>query len=117
MLDKRLQAASIILSKHIVVTPIFNELEQMTMKSVRFTKFSYDIGTEADPAITVQMSGVAIGYRSVALQSDLFSQDKNFIDPIFSNLTLDSTGNVDFDLQFSVDPSFVNYKQNLLTQS
>ena len=65
------------------------------------------------------MSGQAIGYRSIALQSDLFTtrdEGKNFIDPVFSNLTLDAKGNVLFDLEFSVDPSFVDYKQMLSTE-
>ena len=49
----------------------------------------------------------------LALQSDLFTQNKNLIDPVFSNLALDDRGNVVFDLEFSVDPSFVDYKQVL----
>ncbi|MFA5932305.1 MAG: hypothetical protein WC793_02920 [Candidatus Paceibacterota bacterium] len=115
--DKRLHASSEILAKHITVTPIFNALEQITMKSVRFTKFSYDLGTEDKPSISIKMSGVAIGYRSIALQSDLFAKNKNLIDPVFSNLVLDNSGNVIFDLDFSVDPAFVNYKQTLMTQN
>ena len=47
-------------------------------------------------------------------QSDLFTQSKYFIDPVFSNLSLDNSGNVIFDLEFTVDPSFVNYKNMLL---
>jgi hypothetical protein len=117
VLDKRLKASSEILSKHITMTPIFGALEQITMKSVRFTKFSYDLGADDKAAISIQMSGIAIGYRSIALQSDLFAENKNLIDPIFSNLVLDNSGNVTFDLEFSVDPSFVNYKQTLMTQS
>jgi hypothetical protein len=117
VLDKRLRAASEILSNHIAITPIFNVLEQLTMKTVRFTKFSYGLGTDPSVPVDIKMSGQAIGYRSVALQSDLLATNKNLIDPIFSNLTLDSSGNVLFDLEFSVDPSFVNYKQTLLTQS
>jgi len=117
VLDKRLKASSEILAKHITIIPIFKALEQLTMKSVRFTEFSYDVGTDDKTTINVKMSGVAIGYRSIALQSDLFAKNKNLIDPIFSNLTLDNSGNVIFDLEFSVDPSFVNYKQTLMTQS
>jgi hypothetical protein len=115
--DKRLRASSEILAKHFTIIPIFNALEQITMKSVRFTKFSYDLGTEESSSINIKMSGIAIGYRSVALQSDLFAKNKNLIDPVFSNLTLDNSGNVIFDLDFSVDPAFVNYKQTLMTQS
>ena len=118
--DKRLISSSEILSKHITIIPIFNALEQLTMKSVRFTNFSYSLGegkNDADEKIDVKMSGIAIGYRSIALQSDLFAKNKNLIDPIFSNLTLDNSGNVIFDLEFSVNPSFVNYKQTLMTKS
>lgn len=117
LLDRRLKASNEILSKHIVVTPIFQALQAITMKTVRYTKFTYELGTDKDPKVTVQMSGIAVGYESVALQSDLFTKNKNIIDPVFSNLTLDDKGNVLFDLQFSVDPSFVNYKQMIMSQS
>lgn len=113
VLDRRLKASSEILSGHIAVSPIFSALEAITMKTVRYTKFSYDIGTEKDPRVSVNMNGLAVGYRSIALQSDLFTKNKNLIDPVFSNLSLDDKGNVLFDLDFSIDPSFVDYKQML----
>ncbi|MSU44710.1 hypothetical protein EXS45_00805 [Candidatus Nomurabacteria bacterium] len=112
--DKRLRASSEILSKHIAITPIFAALSAITMKTVRYTQFGYGIG--ADGKVSVKMTGLAVGYRSIALQSDLFStrdEGKNFIDPIFSNLTLDDKGNVMFSLEFSVDPTFVDYKTTL----
>jgi hypothetical protein len=115
--DKRLISSSEILSKHITIIPIFNTLEQLTMKSVRFINFSYSLRNDDKITINVKMSGIAIGYRSIALQSDLFAKNKNLIDPIFSNLALDNSGNVLFDLNFSVDPSFVNYKQALMVKS
>ncbi len=115
VLDKRLRASSEILSKHMAVTPIFQALSAITMKTVRFTKFSYSLATDKTAKIIVQMSGLAVGYRSIALQSDLFAKNKNLINPVFSNLTLDDKGNVLFDLEFSVDPGFVNYKQTLQT--
>lgn len=117
VLDKRLRASNEILSKHIVITPVFDALGKITLKTVRYTKFSYDIGADKGATIDVKISGQAIGYRSVALQADLFTKNKNLIDPVFSNLTLDNSGNVLFDLEFSVDPSFVNYKQALLAES
>jgi len=117
VLDKRLKASSEILSGHTTIIPIFNALEQLTMKSVRFTKFSYGLETDDKSTISVKMSGVAIGYRSIALQSDLFAKNKNLINPVFSNLVLDNSGNVVFDLDFSVNQSFLNYKQTLMIQS
>jgi hypothetical protein len=117
VLDKRLRASTEILDNHISVTPIFTELASVTMHTVRFTKFSYDLGTDQSANIDIHMSGIAIGYRSLALQSDLLAQDKNFINPVFSNLTLDNSGNVIFDLTFSVPSSFLNYKQTLQPQN
>ncbi len=115
VLDRRLNAANEILSKHIAVTPIFQALQEMTMKSVRFTKFSYSFGESDQSRINVKMSGVTLGYSFLALQSDLFAENKNFIDPVFSNLFLNENGNVAFELDFSVNPSFVDYKVQLLT--
>ncbi len=117
ILDKRLRAGSEILGKHIAVSPIFTALQLITMKTVQYTRFGYEFDGAPGGKILVKMSGLAIGYRSVALQSDLLAKNKNFIDPVFSNLSLDAKGNVLFDLQFSVDPRFVDYKQMLLTQN
>ena len=117
ILDKRLIASSEILSQHIAISPIFQALEALTMKTVRYTKFSYQLGDSKDAKVMVKTSGIAVGYKSVALQSDLFTKNKNLIDPVFSNLSLDNSGNVVFDLEFSVDPSLVNYKTMLLTES
>jgi len=117
VLDKRLRASNEILSKHMAITPVFEALEKITLKTVRYTKFSYDLASDNGSTVDIKMSGQAIGYRSVALQADLFTKNKNLIDPVFSNLTLDNSGNVLFDLEFSVEPSFINYKQTLLADS
>jgi hypothetical protein len=117
ILDKRINAANQILSKHIAITPIFEALQATTMKSVRFTKFTYTVGEEKNPQINVKMTGITSSYTFLALQSDLFGKNKNFIDPVFSNLTLNEAGNVVFDLDFSVDPSFVDYKTVVLTNN
>ena len=120
VLDKRLQSATKILDQHVAVTPVFQNLSALTMKTVRFTKFSYTLGNDKDTKVKIKMSGIAVGYRSVALQADLFAnkdEGKHFINPIFSNLTLDDKGNVLFDLDFSVDQNFVNYKQTVQTTS
>src|SRR3989344_3827278 len=80
VLDKRLRASTEILGKHIVATPVFQALSAITMKTVRYTDFSYSFEDQssavntntmlADPRVLIKMSGVAVGYRSIALQSD-----------------------------------------------
>jgi hypothetical protein len=113
VLDERLQASNEILSNHTAISPIFKALQSITMKTIGYTKFSYSFDDSKNKKIIVKMNGTAVGYRSIALQSDLFSKNKYFIDPVFSNLLLDDKGNVLFDLEFSVDPNFVDYKKTL----
>ena len=117
VLDKRLKAATEVLDNHVTISPIFKTLEGVTQRTVRYTKFNYNLDTEKGTKVSVKLSGMATGYRAIALQSDLFAKEKQFIDPVFSNLSLNNNGNVLFDLEFSVDPSFVDYKQTLETQS
>lgn len=111
LFDRRLQVASTVLNRHIAVSPIFEALSKITMKSVRFTKFSYELGSEKDPRIKVKLTGTTKLYVDVALQADLFTQEKNFIDPVFSNMVPNEKGDILFDLEFFVDPSFVDYKE------
>lgn len=111
ILNKRLSAANKIIDSHISISPIFEVLQSITMKSIRYTKFTYEFSEKQE--IIVKMSGQAESYRSIALQSDLFSANKNLIEPVFSNLTLDDKGSVLFDLEFKIDPILVNYKQKL----
>ena len=117
-MDRRINAATEVLSNHIVVSPIFATLQQTTLKSVQYTKFGYTI-TGSGPAaeVDIQMSGIAASYTAVALESDALTQNKYMKDPIFSNLTLDDKGNVLFDLTFSVDPTFVLYGEALARAS
>ena len=116
-LGKRLTSANTILSNHIEVSPVFKVLQDLTLKSIRYTKFSYSIGDKNQ--INISMSGQSVGYsantgyKAIALQSDIFATSKDMIDPVFSNLSLNDKGDVLFDLQFSVNSSFVNYKNNL----
>ncbi len=112
-LDTRLRAASTVLSKHVTISPIFELLQKVTMQTVRYTDFNYTID-DLNSKVTVKMKGQAVDYRSVALQSDIFTENKELIDPVFSNLVLDDKkGLVSFDLEFSLNSSFVNYKQAL----
>ena len=113
-LDRRITDANLLLTNHVAVSPIFEALEVNTLKSVQFTKFSYL--TPADPTapITVNMSGMAKDYASIALQSDQLATNVNIHNSIFSNLALDPvTGDVSFDLTFTVDPDLVRFVSHL----
>lgn len=109
VLEKRINASQEILTNHIAVSPIFRSLQDLTLKSIRFTKFNYNLAK--DGSIEVKMSGLSPNYNyiTLALQSDVLAKNKYINNPVFSNLNLDEKGNVTFDLAFSVDSSFVRY--------
>ena len=113
VLDKRMRAAGEILENHIAVSPIFTLLGDITLPTVRYSDFSYEFNKENSNLVDVEINGEAKGYNFIALQADLFGDNKFIKNPIFSEFTLDQLGNVDFKLTFSVDKSLVLYESFL----
>lgn len=110
----RTNTADALLGKHLAPSIFFTVLEDLTVKSIRFSKFTYsfDGGT---PEATV--SGTARNYSSVALQSDIFSKSPYIKNPVFSNLNLDKSGNVTFDVTVELDPALIVYKETTARSS
>jgi hypothetical protein len=108
--DKRIIATRGLLSRHTALTPFFDFLETATLKSVRFTEFSFD---RTDKGIEVILKGQARGYSDIALQSDAFNKSKIFTNPVFSDLELDPKGNVTFSFHAFLDPAAVTYKRRI----
>lgn len=106
--NARFESAKSLIASHTLLSSFFNLLESLTLKSVRFTNFSYDI-SEARK-VSVSMRGSATSFSTVALQAKVFSEDSNFINPQFSNLDLDKDGNVTFTFKSDIDQKLVSYK-------
>jgi hypothetical protein len=112
-LDRKLTASSKILENHITASPVFELLSTLTLKQIRYSEFSFTVDENNVSNARVLLSGKADGYRTIALQADLFSSNRNIIDPIFSNLVLDEKGQVLFDLAFEVPIDSILYENNL----
>lgn len=113
-LGRRISDTNQILSSHIIVSPIFEALQLNTLKSLQFNHFSYTVPTDPTGKISVEMTGVARDYTSIALESDQLAKNKDIQNPLFSGLALDAkTGNVTFSLNFTVTPEFVNFANHL----
>jgi len=114
-LDKRLNSADELLDGHIIMAPIFAALQEMTLKTIRFTKFSYEVSAATGTAKTmsIRMSGAAKTYNALAVQADILGKNKYFRDPVFSNLSLDEKGNILFEVEFGLDPIFLSYIESL----
>lgn len=116
-LDKRIKAAKDVLNKHTMVSPIFTRLEQLSLKTIQFTKFELTpLSTTSTGQVSIKMSGKAVNYAAIALESDVLAgvgtgKNTYFINPIFSNLNLDDRARVSFDLTFSVDAELTSYAE------
>ncbi|MCR4330729.1 MAG: hypothetical protein NUV49_02520 [Patescibacteria group bacterium] len=109
-LDTRINVANEILAKHVAFSEFFKILEELTLQNVRFSRFDYSF-IEGKPEIMLE--GEARSYSSVALQSDIFGDNKYLKNPIFSNLGLAKEGNVTFNLELNLDPSVMLYKESI----
>lgn len=113
-LDSRINGVEQLIKSHIVVTPLFKDLEAHTLRSVQYKDFAYsftaDEKTKASQ-VKVDLSGTARSYAAIALQSDAFSESTLIKNPVFSNLTLeDKTKAINFKLSFTVDSSALSYQ-------
>ena len=114
-LNSRINVAKTLISKHIAISPIFNFLQQTTLKSVRFKNFSFtSSGKDSSGAtqVLVQMSGQAADWETVASQADEFGLPdwkKIITEPKISNLSLNPDGSVSFIFSAYVNPDFLVY--------
>ena len=109
-LDERIISTRDLLENHIVLSPLFDYLENSTLKTVRFSQFQYQ---STEKGLTLNMRGQARGYSAVALQSEVFNKSPYLKEPIFADLDLDDRGNVTFSFRAVVDPSVVSYKKDV----
>lgn len=112
MYDKKSAVARQVLENHIVLSPLFEAINELTLSSIQYNKFDH---ATINDVFTVKMSGVARDYKSIALQADVFSSNKlnMFKNLVFSNLTKDKNNYVTFNVEFTVDPSLLAYSNNL----
>lgn len=113
LFNKRTESAKQILNNHIVLSPIFVLLSEITIPSVQYTSFSHQSDKNS---FVVQIEGVAKDYRSIALQANMFNNEKShsFENVLFYNLNKDKNNNITFSLKFNVNPALLSYQNNLL---
>lgn len=109
--NKRMEAAKVVLKNHVVLSPLFSLLSEITIPEVQYNSFKHE---SEDDTLTVKLEGLALDYRSIALQANMFNDSRNayFKNVLFSNLNKDTNNNVKFNLEFEVDPSLISYENN-----
>jgi hypothetical protein len=110
-LDERIETSQGLLTNHIGVSNLFDLLEKITLKTVRFKEFSLE--HLAKDKTTLSMKGIAQGFVAVALQSDKFSADPLFKNTIVGDIALEPNGSVSFSVITSIDSAVISYAANL----
>jgi len=109
-IDKRIEASKKILDKHMTLAPLFELLEQNTLKAVRFKQLFLN---PVDGKWVLTMSGTASSYATIALQSDIFGENSNMSELIFCNLGVGTDGGVIFDISVNIDSRLLSYRNSL----
>jgi hypothetical protein len=111
LFDRRTESAKKILGSHIVLSPVFVLLGQITIPTIQYTNFELITN---DKGFVVNIEGLASDYKSIALQSNVFNGEKgrSFKNVLFSNLIKDKNNNIGFSLQFNIDPSLLSHEKN-----
>lgn len=109
--DSRITEAKKVLTTHIAPSAIFTFLSQQTLEKVQFKNFSYTVGAADHPA-TIEMSGVADSFATIALQSDQLGSTQLLKDIIFSNISVEGASKVSFSVSASIDPSLLLYSNS-----
>lgn len=106
-LDARIETGKKLLSEHVALSKLFDDLEARTFSSVRFSDFSYAVPAPGRYVLT--MNGKALSFNAVALQAEEFSKSSILNDPIFSNVNINSSGSIDFNFTATVDADRLLY--------
>ena len=110
-LDSRINVAgggqNSLLTKHIAVSNLFAALQSATVQTVRFVNFNFSAAN--GNALALNLSGSAQSFSDVALQSSSFNRTPYFKNISVSNLSVDQTGAVTFNMTMTVDPSLLVY--------
>lgn len=110
--DKRVSASRELLSSHGALSSLFTLLENDTLATVRFDSFSFTTSGAGEGG-ALAMTGRAKNFSSIALQSDVFGEERFIKNPVFSDLNPDQSGNIAFRFSATVDKPLLSFKNAL----
>lgn len=102
-ISKDIETAKGLIANHTSPSRIFDFLEGFTHKQVYFTSLTLD-------SRSLDMNGVAASYTVLAEQMRLFEESKIVSKMRISNLSLNETGGLGFNIKLFFDPSVFQYK-------
>ena len=110
-LNSRIETSEELLPKHVSLSFFLKSLGSLTVKNIQFTDFNYS-GSPGG-TVTVTMKGRGTSYSAIVSQYSIFTKEKSFINPSFSDFSLDDKGGVVFNFKTTLSPTAVSYKNTL----
>lgn len=110
-LDQRIRSAEVLLAEHLAPSMLFSLLESVTLKSVQYTDLSYEFLNQN--VVEIVLTGTALNFDSVALQSDVLGNNRFIRQPVISDLAVSGEDRVAFKVTAQVDPRFLLYEATL----
>lgn len=110
-LDQRLIQSRTLLQSHVAPSALFDFLSLTTLQNVQFNSFSYELGT--DGSATIALAGVGNAFSDVALQSDQLGSSRGLSGVVFSGVTNNNDGRVNFAVTFVANPSLFLYSKHV----
>ena len=116
----KIDAAGQVLSRHIVLSNVFDIISRLTIENVRFVNLDLSIPTVTQGSgIKVALSGYGTNLSTVAFQSDVLGQlqqyglSKIVKDPVLSDPSLEANGLVSFRFSALIDPATLSYQKSV----
>lgn len=106
-LRDRLTNGMQLLNQHLAFTGFFGTLENLMPATVRLTSLHLSLDDVKGPKL--EGAGTAKSFNALAAASNAFATDGHIKDAIFSNITVNQSGSVDFELTAMLDPKLVAY--------
>ncbi len=115
-LNTRIMAVRKLIDSHKAPSAVLDLLQDRTLETIRFNNFKYTTD-KTKGNVTLDASGVGLGYQSIVLQSDEFGRTGSLKDVVFSSVQPSENGLVNFSLKSQIDPSIVLYRKTLANQT
>lgn len=111
-LDSRIKESAGMLENHIAPSAIYALLEEYTLQTVGFSRFSFR--DNQDGTIGISGSGEAARFESIVLQSDSFGKSGYLRNVVFTDWRPDEKNEkVSFSFEATLDPKLVLYRNSL----
>jgi hypothetical protein len=112
-----------VLQGHIASSAIFDIIGRLTSEHVRFLSFDFTAPASAKDGMKISLQGYGSNLPAVAFQSDVLGSLEQYglrkivKNPVLTEPSFDTTGNVSFGFSATVDPSALNYESVLKASS